>query len=156
MRPLTVTSSQHPTSILIIQQHPHCSKELENTSSAENTNINVQNKHIWCIRAATKSLQRLQRKHLFVGESKPGGGIMSWWGTVQLLRIQKVIKEGRSQQNSVLHRDFVKVISIHSLLRSLLLPSAPAPSTFYYQNPRSSCINGEVNFKTFSKCNLES
>lgn len=72
MRPLTVTSSQHPTVIPTIQQHPHNSKELENTSSAENTNINVQNKHIWCIRAATKSLQRLQGKHLFVEKSKLG------------------------------------------------------------------------------------
>lgn len=73
MRPLTIISSQHPTMILTIQQHPQCSKELENTSSAENTNINVQNKHIWCIRTATKSLQRLQGKHLFAGESKPRG-----------------------------------------------------------------------------------
>lgn len=73
MRPLTVISSQHPTMILTIQQHPQRSKELENTSSAENTNINVQNKHIWCIRTATKSLQRLQGNHLFAGESKPGG-----------------------------------------------------------------------------------
>ena len=84
------------------------------------------------------------------------GDIMSWWGPVQLLGIQKVIKEGRSQQNSILHRDFVKVISTHPLLRSLLFPSPPAPSTFYYQNPGSSHINGEVNFKTFSKCNSES
>lgn len=46
MRPLTVTSSQHLRVILTIQQHPRCSKELENTSSAENTNISAEQTHL--------------------------------------------------------------------------------------------------------------
>lgn len=79
---------------------------------------------------------------------------MSWWGTVQLLGIQKVIKEGRNQQNSILHCDFVKVISTHPLLRSLLFSSPPAPGTFYYRNPGSPHVNGEVNFLNFLKMQL--
>lgn len=100
MRPWTVTSSQHPTAILTSQQHPHYSKELENMSSAENTNINMQSKCAWCTRAAAKGLQGLWVAHCLLGRVN-SGDIVSRQGTVQLLRIQKVIRGGTSQQRRV-------------------------------------------------------
>lgn len=138
MRPSAVTSSQHPTAILTSQQHPHCSKELENTSSAENRNINTQSKRAWWTRAAAKGLQGLQGAHCLLGRANLGN-IMNGQGTVQLLRIQKVIRGGTSQQK--------RVYTVISLESSALTPcwavsSSPPPASrrFCYQCSESSHV----------------
>lgn len=154
MRPSAVTSSQHPTAILTSQQHPHCSKELENTSSAENRNINTQSKRAWWTRAAAKGLQGLQGAHCLLGRANLGN-IMNGQGTVQLLRIQKVIRGGTSQQK--------RVYTVISLESSALTPcwavsSSPSPPRLpqiLLPMLRVISRNGEVHFKAFSECNLE-